>query len=90
MLAAGGEAPAIAENGLRFCLIRRPSDQEIEAVSRLYAKAKERFALDPARAASMATDPIGVIPEGGDPVEYAAWTVVANALLNLDEMFLKR
>ena len=41
-------------------------------------------------AMAMATDPLGPLPEGRDAAEYAAWTVVANALLNLDEMFLKR
>ena len=29
-------------------------------------------------------------PEGADPAEMAAWTVVGNVLLNLDEMFMKR
>ena len=37
----------------------------------------------------MATDPIGNLPDGADPAEYAAWTVVANVILNLDEMFMK-
>jgi hypothetical protein len=32
----------------------------------------------------MATDPIGPLPTGMDPAELAAWTTVANVLLNLD------
>jgi hypothetical protein len=38
----------------------------------------------------MATDPIGPLPVDGNPVELAAWTLVGNVLLNLDEVFLKR
>jgi hypothetical protein len=38
----------------------------------------------------MATDPLGPPPAGADVVDLAAWTVVSNVLLNLDEMFLKR
>jgi hypothetical protein len=38
----------------------------------------------------MATDPVGPAPEGQDVAELAAWTVVSNVLLNLDEMLMKR
>ena len=38
----------------------------------------------------MATDPLGPLPTGMDVAELAAWTVVANVLLNLDEMLMKR
>jgi hypothetical protein len=38
----------------------------------------------------MATDPLGALPEGMDAVEMAAWTVVANAILNLDEFLMRR
>ena len=39
----------------------------------------------------MATEPLGPVPAGMDTVaELAAWTVVGNVLLNLDEMFAKR
>jgi hypothetical protein len=38
----------------------------------------------------MATEPLGAAPEGADIAELAAWTVVSNVLLNLDEMLMKR
>lgn len=38
----------------------------------------------------MATDPLGPVPEGMEIAELAAWTVVGNVLLNLDEMLMKR
>ena len=44
----------------------------------------------PEEAKQMATEPLGDLPEGADAAEYAAWTVVGNVILNLDEMFMKR
>jgi len=38
----------------------------------------------------LATIPLGPTPDGADTIELAAWTVVGNVLLNLDEMFLRR
>ena len=42
------------------------------------------------RAVHLATDPLGPLPEGADAVNLAAWTTVANVLLNLDETLMKR
>ena len=39
---------------------------------------------------TLATDPIGPLAKGQDPAELAAWTLVGNVLLNLDEVFAKR
>ena len=38
----------------------------------------------------LATEPLGKLPPGMDPVDLAAWTVVANVLLNLDAMLVFR
>jgi hypothetical protein len=38
----------------------------------------------------MATDPIGPLPNGGDSIELASWSSVANVLLNLDEVLMRR
>jgi hypothetical protein len=56
----------------------------------LYEKALERFRKDPKKAEQLATKPVGPLPKGADPAEAAAWTVVGNVMLNLDEMFAKR
>jgi len=37
-----------------------------------------------------ATQPLGPLPAGMEPVDLAAWTVIGNVLLNLDETFAKR
>jgi hypothetical protein len=42
------------------------------------------------RAKDIATMPIGPLNEGVDLVSAAAWTVVGNVLLNLDETLAKR
>ena len=49
----------------------------------------ERYNRNSKAANAMATNPIGALPAGADAAEYAAWAIVGNALLNLDEMFLK-
>ena len=56
----------------------------------LYQKAREHFSRNAQQAKRMATDPLGPIPEGANATDLAAWTVVANVLLNLDELFMKR
>jgi hypothetical protein len=38
----------------------------------------------------LATDPIGPLPAGLDPVDAAAMTAVANVILNLDEVLMTR
>ncbi len=39
---------------------------------------------NPDEARAIATDPLGPLPAGTDPAEAAAWTAIANVLLNLD------
>ena len=90
MAATDGDIGEKAAQGFRLCLIRNPSAKEVAALIELYHISKKRYVHDQDSAHTMATDPIGPLPEGTDAAEYAAWTVVGNALLNLDEMFLKR
>lgn len=75
--------------GLRECLVREPVEAEVRVLAELYEGACERFAGREDEAKALATEPLGDLGEGLGVVEAAAWTVVANAMLNLDEMFLK-
>ena len=43
-----------------------------------------------AKAAQFATNPLGPLPKGVEAADAAAWTVVANVILNLDEVLMKR
>jgi hypothetical protein len=81
---------ARAAFALATCLIRPASAAEVEQVAALYKKAQARFSATPDEAKAMAEEPLGALPSGADAAEYAAWTVVGNVILNLDEMFLKR
>jgi len=79
-----------ARHGFRLCLARPPSERELKRLVALYQAAVERYRAEPKKAEELATKPLGPLPKGTDPVEMAAWTVVGNVLLNLDEMFAKR
>ena len=90
MTKKAGTPAEIVERGFRLCLTRPPSAAESERILGLYAQARKAYAEDTASAKILAADPIGPLPEKADPVELAAWTIVGNVLLNLDEVFLKR
>jgi hypothetical protein len=90
MDAAGDTLEAAVRHGFRRCLAREPSDKELAALIRLFGKTQKRLSQTPERAEKLATTPLGPAPEGADIVKLAAMTVVANVLLNLDEMIMKR
>ncbi|HVT12883.1 MAG TPA: DUF1553 domain-containing protein [Fimbriimonadaceae bacterium] len=64
--------------GFRLCTGRRPSKVETTNLAALLGKLKKRFAANPAGAKKL----------GGTPSQ-AAWTMVGNVLLNLDETVTK-
>ena len=90
MIKAGETPKSRIEFAFRQCLIREPSDAEIERLTRLASAATKQYLARPEEATQMATHPLGELPDGADPAEHAAWTVVGNVILNLDEMFMKR
>ena len=91
MVKEGGTTPTNrAAFGLRHCLVRPPKSAEVNRLVKLYHELLGDYQKDPAAAKLMATDPLGPLPQGMKTEELAAWTVVGNVLLNLDEMFMKR
>lgn len=87
----GGTTPAErVRHGFQLCLLRPPSENELERLVRLFEEIRTGLAKEPAKAKQIATNPLGPTPPMSDVTESASWTVVANVLLNLDEMFLKR
>ncbi len=68
---------------------RRATAAEAERLAALYDQSRRELAADPAKALALATKPIGALPDGVDPLDAAAWTVVANVVLNLDETLSK-
>jgi hypothetical protein len=77
-------------HAFRLCLTRPPRPDEVRKVVELHSKAVQRYTGDPKAATQLATEPIGPTPKDANLADLAAWTVVSNVLLNLDEMFAKR
>jgi hypothetical protein len=78
-----------ASRAFRLCLARAPQPKETERLVALYQSELANFKQNAAAAEKMANSELGKAPEGMDISELAAWTVVANVLLNLDETITK-
>jgi len=74
----------------RRCLTRPPTEVEVKRLTELFEQAKAEFTKEPAKATVMVSKPLGPPPAGVKVEELAAWTVVSNVLLNLDETLAKR
>jgi mono/diheme cytochrome c family protein len=91
VVAEGGpDARARAIFAFRTCLSRPPQDDELNRLVALYEKTVARLRPQPEKAKKLATEPLGPVDKGQDVTELAAWTVIGNVLLNLDEMLMKR
>ena len=88
--AGGGDVAEKVRRGFRIALSRDPTDAELARVARLHDDALAGFRPDPEAAGKLATEPLGPASSGSDPAELAAWSVVGNVLLNLDETLMKR
>ena len=90
IFAEGGSTPAErAAFGLRLCLIRPPSESQIQSIVALYESELAHYQADPIAAQKIATDPLGSLPPDINAAEAAAWTVVANVLLNMDGVLMR-
>jgi hypothetical protein len=78
-----------ARFALRLVLARPPQELQVTALVALYDREVARYRRDPDAAKKLATEPLGPLPPGMDAAEQAAWTVVANVLLNLDGVLTK-
>ncbi len=90
MVAASPTPAGRVQHGFKRCLSRAPSAAEQNDLIALFERTLPRFRGDLAKAREFATKPIGEPPAGVDVAELAAWTVVGNVLLNLDEVLMKR
>jgi hypothetical protein len=77
----------LAVYGFRLAATRTPARGEIERIVASYTRQLERFRKDPDAAAQAIK---GYAVDGVDAAEQAAWTLVANALLNLDEALTRQ
>ncbi|MEX2215300.1 MAG: DUF1553 domain-containing protein [Phycisphaeraceae bacterium] len=91
MMTEGGSSPQDrVRYGLRLCVSRHATEKEVTRLVKLFESSRAHFTQDKKAAMEMATKPIGPLPGGTDVVDAAAWTVVGNVMLNLDEMFMSR
>ncbi|HLX65261.1 MAG TPA: DUF1553 domain-containing protein [Planctomycetota bacterium] len=90
MAASAGSPREKAVVGFRACLARPPNELELDRLIKLYDETHVAFLKDLKSATSLATMPLGPAPAGADVAELAAWTTVANVMMNLDEFLMKR
>jgi hypothetical protein len=74
----------------RLVTSRRPTGQELDLLKQLFGEQREIFASDPQAAAKLLA--VGETPNSPSlpPVDLAAGTVLAEALLNHDEAIMRR
>ena len=83
ILREGGASPRVrAEYGFRLCVARRPKAAEVDRILAAFDKERTWFENHRDEAARLARG-------AENAPELAAWTVVSNALLNLDETVTK-
>jgi hypothetical protein len=85
----GANVESRARYGLQLCLCRPPRPEQVEPLIALYTAEFERYRTDHSAASALAADPLGPLPAGMEPADLAAWTTVANVLLNLDAVLTK-
>ncbi len=83
---AGSSDAHRATYAFRLAAARTPAPGEVSRILASYAEQLARFRGDPAAARSVVAD---YAVTGFDAAEQAAWTLVANAILNLDETLTK-
>ena len=71
--------------GFRLALSRPATQEESRVIERVLADQLTRFRNDPGKAKEFLT--VGEIPrdETIDPIDHAAWMVIGQLLLNMDE-----
>jgi len=72
---------------VRACVMRRPGAEESAVLTKVLAGARQRFGANPADAKRLVGADAASTDK--DAVELASWTLVANVLLNLDEVLCK-
>jgi hypothetical protein len=90
ILQEGGENPVRQiEFSFRVCLARTPTSAERDRLLALYEQQLQGFEQDPLAAAALVRQGAAAQLDRVDVRKLAAWMMVANALLNLDETLTK-
>lgn len=74
---------------LKLCRVAPPEARQVDELVSLLLAERKHYREDAKAAHALANEPLGKAPAGLDESELAAWTVVANVLLNLDGVLTK-
>lgn len=85
----GSAAESRAKFALQLVLAKPAAPTQTKHLMELYTKELAANRADLESAKRLAQEPLGVLPQNMDTAEAAAWTVVANVLLNLDGVLTK-
>jgi hypothetical protein len=83
-----GDLRARLSYGFRLCVVRAPSEAELQRLETLLKQQLEIYRQDKAGAERIAKG-VSAENKAGAAAEAAAWTMTANVLLNLDELLTK-
>ena len=89
MKTGGTQTPERLAWAFRTATARPPSADELEILQQAYAEQLERYEANPSAALKVIGAGESKRDENLDPEELAAWTLVANLILNLDEVLTK-
>jgi mono/diheme cytochrome c family protein len=89
LLATPPDAKERTTGIFRLVLARRPTAEELTLLTASVERLKREFAADPASAGKFLVVGESTRDESLDPIEHAAYTALASAVLNLDEALNK-
>jgi hypothetical protein len=89
LLEAGPSAEARIERAFRLVVARQPSPAEMKVLLASHARIAREFARDRAAAERHLGVGESKRSENLDPIEHAVFTVLGEAILNLDEALTK-
>jgi len=89
LLSSAKSVEARVDYAFQLCVTRKPTNAERDRLVSLYRQQLASFKTDPASALALISNGPALQPPGLDPHELAAWTILANVLLNLDETLTK-
>ncbi len=90
LVAQIGSTSDRVRDGFRRVVARLPSEAESKPLIVLFENAFATYQREPEQAAALIAQPGNPPPKSVSIPELAAWTTVANVLLNLDEALMKR
>jgi hypothetical protein len=89
MLAAAETDAERLDHGFRLVTARKATARERQEALSLLAKEREEFKASPLRAKALLAIGESPVPADTEVSELAAWTVIGNLLLNLDEVLCR-